>query len=524
VDLGSIPEAEGARAITRSEADGQSIFNPLDHPICLQVPDRLTDVRAWHGHIPFAYVLVEMLAPRTIVELGVHKGDSYCAFCEAVSLLDRDARCYAVDSWEGDPHSGYYGEEVYQELKAYHDGRYGTFSRLIRSRFDEAVELFEDGSIDLLHIDGAHTYQAVKSDFATWLPKLSNRGVVLLHDTVVRERDFGVWRLWEELKNRYPNLHFSHSHGLGILGVGQELPYALRTLFQAGAKEQHNIQRIFERLGHAVAVTDATRDRLEADLRKALESREVEVNQARKINDALAAEIEQSRNQMHILSDEVEQARKAHGEYDRLNAELREALEGREAEINEARKTIDRLVGEIDQARGNIYVLADQVEAARKGHEERDRLEADLRQKLTARETEVDQARNSIRILTVEIEQARKAHLERDRLEGELRQTLEGREAEIHQARNTIDGLVGEINQARSNIDTLSDQVEAARKAHLERDRLETDLRQALRAQEENFRELAAQLQFLSNDLERIRSSWRHRLLHPLEAYRRGKV
>ena len=48
----------------------------LDHLICYAQPRRLTDVSAWHEHIPFAFYAVDVLRPSLFVELGTHKGDS----------------------------------------------------------------------------------------------------------------------------------------------------------------------------------------------------------------------------------------------------------------------------------------------------------------------------------------------------------------------------------------------------------------------------------------------------------------
>ena len=100
--------------------------------------------------------------------------------------LGATTRAYAVDTWEGDVHSGLYVAEILSELRAYHDPLYNGFSRLIQSTFDQAVNQFPDHSIDLLHIDGLHSYEAVKHDFESWLPKLSEQAVVLFHDTNVR--------------------------------------------------------------------------------------------------------------------------------------------------------------------------------------------------------------------------------------------------------------------------------------------------------------------------------------------------
>ena len=192
-------------------------------------PERLGRASAWWGHVPFAFWLIANSEPRLLVELGTHYGVSYAAFCEAILRLRLPTRCYAVDTWQGDPHAGAYGEDVYSDLKEFHDKRY-AFSQLVRRTFDQASGDFADGSIDLLHIDGFHTYEAVRHDFETWRPKLSDRAVALFHDTNERQGDFGVWRLLEELKHEAPTFEFLHEHGLGIVAVGAKAPAAMQRL------------------------------------------------------------------------------------------------------------------------------------------------------------------------------------------------------------------------------------------------------------------------------------------------------
>lgn len=227
--------------------DSYEKINFLDYPICLSHPLLIDNVSAWVEHIPFGMFIVDLLRPKIIVELGTHTGVSYSAFCQTVLQLGIKTHCYAIDTWAGDPHSGIYGEKILNDLKIFHDKYYNSFSELIQTTFDSAASLFKDNSIDLLHIDGFHTYDAVKHDFETWLPKISQSGVILFHDISERGKDFGVWKLWQELKINYPSFEFSHGHGLGILAVGRNYPPSLNKLLYS--ERIPDIQNFFYQLG-----------------------------------------------------------------------------------------------------------------------------------------------------------------------------------------------------------------------------------------------------------------------------------
>ena len=191
----------------------------------------------WIGHIPFAFELVGRLRPTTIVELGTYSGSSFAAFCQAVAACGSDTKCFGIDLWEGDMHMGKFDEALFLEISTYVSANYPNIATLIRTDFNTAAKTFADNSIDLLHIDGTHTFDAVSNDFNTWLPKLSDRAVVLFHDTNVNVENtgasslpFGVRKFFDGVKSNYPHLEFLHCWGLGMLVVGRNAPAAVMEL------------------------------------------------------------------------------------------------------------------------------------------------------------------------------------------------------------------------------------------------------------------------------------------------------
>jgi len=226
-------------------------FNPLDAKLLYRLPTRMQKKSSWNEHIPLAMFLVEILQPRVIVELGTQRGVSYCAFCQAVEELTLGTRCYAVDTWVGDAHAGMYKESVFQDLQEFHR-RYDSFSTLLRMTFDEALPRIADVSVDLLHIDGLHFYEAVKKDYESWLPKVGERGVVILHDTVEMAREFGVHQLWAELSPRFPSFNFEHGHGLGILAVGPQVPLPMLDFLRSANEKPEATRALFSSLGRRI--------------------------------------------------------------------------------------------------------------------------------------------------------------------------------------------------------------------------------------------------------------------------------
>jgi hypothetical protein len=164
---------------------------------------------AWIGHGVFAMDLVEVLKPEIVVDLGVDYG--FSTFCFAYHNI---GKVFGIDWFQGDEQAGFRNTladvvGMYDQLKIAHGISNVEF---IQSDFTEASKTWEY-NIDILHIDGLHTYEAIKNDFESWIEYLTPDGVVLFHDVESYPHSVGVF--FNEIKDGHKIIR-SGSAGLGI--------------------------------------------------------------------------------------------------------------------------------------------------------------------------------------------------------------------------------------------------------------------------------------------------------------------
>lgn len=153
-------------------------FKDLDYtkePV--QIPDvsRLDLVR-WFRELDF----------RVGAEIGVAQGEFSKAICE----VNPQVKLYGVDSWR--PYSGYKDyvrEDTFQTM--YDEAMRRLDPYIKRDRYEvvekfsqEALEDFEDGSLDFVYIDANHQDPFVTQDIIGWSKKVRPGGIVAGHDYV----------------------------------------------------------------------------------------------------------------------------------------------------------------------------------------------------------------------------------------------------------------------------------------------------------------------------------------------------
>lgn len=213
----------------------------------LAVPE-LLPLSKWSKYFPIVAYIVAQAQPKIVVNLGTYHSEYYSLFCEAILTADTNTQYYAVASWSDKSQKEYPHRSVSDELIALHNTHFKHFASLVEKTSEESLLDFKDHSIDLLTIDRIAEYQNVENNLEQWLGKMSDYGIIILHDTNSQSASHG--QLWDTLSDKYPTFQVSHGCGLGIVFVGEKYPNAgIAMLFSPDESDRDGLQTFFEHLG-----------------------------------------------------------------------------------------------------------------------------------------------------------------------------------------------------------------------------------------------------------------------------------
>jgi hypothetical protein len=126
---------------------------------------------------------------------------------ELIKNSGKNIKFYTVDTFAGSIGEEWHSDiinqlsknnsDLYQQFLYYaKQCKVDDFITPIHSTSLDAANQFDDGSLDMIYVDGGHTYQEVFDDLTAWYPKLKSGGIIA-------GDDYGTWSSVNEAVNEY---------------------------------------------------------------------------------------------------------------------------------------------------------------------------------------------------------------------------------------------------------------------------------------------------------------------------------
>ena len=147
--------------------------------------------------------IVASIRPKKVLEIGTFQGGTLCMFARL------SAPCATIISIDL-PGGNFGGGQTRLRSLLYH--MFGKlFQRMYLIRGDSHSEEISEKvremarSLDMLFIDGDHSYDGVKHDFVSYSPLVRPGGIIAFHDIGEQTPETGceVFRFWNEVKTSY---------------------------------------------------------------------------------------------------------------------------------------------------------------------------------------------------------------------------------------------------------------------------------------------------------------------------------
>lgn len=183
----------------------------LKHPTIRPLQDRTE-------FLEFARLLAAQ-PPGAVLEIGTFRGGTLFVLAR---LSQPDATLISLDF----PNSGFgvlvrkFQEPLFQNFTRDRQRlfllRGDSHTEQLRSRVEKVL----NKELDLLFIDGDHSYEGVKADFEMYSPFVRKGGMVAFHDIACPREDYGVTRYWNEIKGGYNHRELINPKAAQGLGIG----------------------------------------------------------------------------------------------------------------------------------------------------------------------------------------------------------------------------------------------------------------------------------------------------------------
>lgn len=294
------------------------LFNPLAYPILLRTPQWLPDGVPADGRLSFTMLLVALLEPAQLVEVGIGSGDTFAALCQSVHELRLPTQCLCVELTRPTTDANQ-RQQSSMDLRSWIEHQYGGFSRVVSGQVNVAPDHIA-GDLDLLHLaHGLNEKEAVNA-FQHWLPKMSTRGVILVSNIRSIGSAPNLARFWSKSKCEYPHFELVEGNGIGLLSVGSEPAEGVKQLTDVSIAEQVVLRELLYRLGQAATLAR----------RSAFESTSTE---AHAHNGLHSAEIEAALAEIQHQNAALEQTLKEQTDFTDLVQARLEVVSAREREF-----------------------------------------------------------------------------------------------------------------------------------------------------------------------------------------------
>lgn len=174
------------------------------------------------SEIQQALMAIERLKPQVVVEIGTARGGTFFLLSRAAHP---QARLISVDLPFGRWGGGYSAWKVSIFRRLILKGQHSDFVRAdshAPATVGRVKQLLAGDQVDILFIDGDHSYAGAKHDFEAYSALVRPGGIVLFHDIAKHAawEECHVDELWAELQNKYECQEFIADRAQGWAGIG----------------------------------------------------------------------------------------------------------------------------------------------------------------------------------------------------------------------------------------------------------------------------------------------------------------